>query len=424
MSVLFGNNVSSNVSGSITTSSVSVQLAAGTGPLFPQPVAPDYFIATFIDAATGTQREIVHVTSIVGDTAYITRAQEGTSAKTWTAGDIFAHLHTAGAMQAMMQKGAIPPTSIIYNGDDTSTNANTIQIITTVPPLTQAPSDGMLFLIDSNFANTSNNVNIIMLGQPALPLLHVGGRPLDVGELASTENLLVQNYQNTSYRMVNLPHLSDNGSVHTGSDTSTTPNQIIANTFPTPGGYVQGMIYSITVANTNTGATYADFDGLGNQQCIRPGGGALHPSDIISGYTALFVFDNGQFLVFGAGTEGIVGPTGPAGPTGHTGGTGPTGPASTVPGPTGPTGSASIIPGPTGPTGPPPSGYTGAYGQVGAIYVEITGTGFSYGTSHYFPTANNNHGDWPGVWVEMAGLSFLTDPGGNSEGAFFYQRIA
>src|SRR5580692_695946 len=101
--LIFGNNESTTIAGSITPTTLSVNLAAGSGAGFPQPTAGQAFIATFVDQATGTQREIVHCTAISGDTATIVRAQENTQAQAWTAGDIFAHLHTAGAMDAMVQ---------------------------------------------------------------------------------------------------------------------------------------------------------------------------------------------------------------------------------------------------------------------------------------------------------------------------------
>ena len=95
--IIFSNNDSTTIVGSITSASLSVNLASGTGAQFPQPNVSlgQYFIATFIDQATGTQREIVHVTQILGDVATIVRAQENTTARAWNVGDIFAHLHTA-----------------------------------------------------------------------------------------------------------------------------------------------------------------------------------------------------------------------------------------------------------------------------------------------------------------------------------------
>ena len=58
-------------------------------------------------AATGLLTEIVHVTNVTGDVCTIVRAQEGTTALAWTAGDLFANLVTAGTLAAFQQ--ASPP---------------------------------------------------------------------------------------------------------------------------------------------------------------------------------------------------------------------------------------------------------------------------------------------------------------------------
>src|SRR5215467_2620736 len=100
MTILFANNASTTVAGSITAADTTVNLAAGTGGFFPQPIAGqgNYFCATFYDQATKTINEIVHVTAMSGDAATIVRGQEGTTPRAWTSGDIFANLVTAGTL--------------------------------------------------------------------------------------------------------------------------------------------------------------------------------------------------------------------------------------------------------------------------------------------------------------------------------------
>lgn|GEM_PF-1211624 len=101
--ILFANNATSTLAGSISNVAVTCNLAPGTGALFPNPGADEYFVMTFTDAATGILKEIVHVTGRASDTLTIVRAQEGTTALAWTAGDIAAHLNTAGTMQGLVQ---------------------------------------------------------------------------------------------------------------------------------------------------------------------------------------------------------------------------------------------------------------------------------------------------------------------------------
>ena len=113
MTILFNNNAGSTLAGAISNTATSVNLAAGTGVLFTQEGSPsvsDYVVCTFTDAATGLLTEIVHVTNVTGDVITMIRAQEGTTALSWQAGDIFAEFWTAGQCAAMVQTTNLPST--------------------------------------------------------------------------------------------------------------------------------------------------------------------------------------------------------------------------------------------------------------------------------------------------------------------------
>lgn len=110
---LFSNNASSTLAGPISNAAVTVNLASGTGALFPNPSAGQQFALTFNDAATGLLTEIVYCTARTGDALTIVRAQEGTVAQSWLAGDLAANLVTAGQMAAMQQSGVLSPSRIV-----------------------------------------------------------------------------------------------------------------------------------------------------------------------------------------------------------------------------------------------------------------------------------------------------------------------
>jgi len=98
--ILFANNATSTLAEPITASATTATLAAGTGALFPNPTSGEYFVLTFLDAATQTIREIVWVTGISGDTiTAMTRGQEGTTPTAYLAGDYAQSLITAGSLQ-------------------------------------------------------------------------------------------------------------------------------------------------------------------------------------------------------------------------------------------------------------------------------------------------------------------------------------
>lgn len=82
---LFTNNAATTLASGILAGDSSLTVAAGTGALFPNPTAGQYFYCTLANNA-GTV-EIVKVTARSTDTFTITRGQDGTSAVAWNTGD-------------------------------------------------------------------------------------------------------------------------------------------------------------------------------------------------------------------------------------------------------------------------------------------------------------------------------------------------
>ena len=104
MAILFTNNATTNLASSITSGATSLTVLTGTGSLFPNPTAPDYFIITLI-GISGSPIEIVKCTARSTDTLTIVRAQEGTTASAFTGGDQVQLRITAGVMNSAAQAG-------------------------------------------------------------------------------------------------------------------------------------------------------------------------------------------------------------------------------------------------------------------------------------------------------------------------------
>lgn len=123
---IFSNNASTTLSAPITNAATSLTVSSGTGAEFPTPSAGQQFAATLVDAATGLLSEIVYCTAISGDIfTTIIRAQEGTTALSWLAGDLIANLLTAGQMAAMVQQTTVFPTrTVTASGSFTTTTAD------------------------------------------------------------------------------------------------------------------------------------------------------------------------------------------------------------------------------------------------------------------------------------------------------------
>ncbi|MHB7031923.1 glycine-rich domain-containing protein [Enterobacter roggenkampii] len=141
LTLLAANNAQTVLAAGINSSATTMTVNTGTGALFPTPSAgANYFKLTLIDAATGLLNEIVHVTARTGDTMTIVRAQEGTTARAWSANDIAANMMTAGSFSVLAQ---LDTTEFL--------NATTGRLLT--PPKvftssgTYTPTAGMKFCI-------------------------------------------------------------------------------------------------------------------------------------------------------------------------------------------------------------------------------------------------------------------------------------
>jgi hypothetical protein len=84
MPALVTNNATSTLASGISAVDVSLTVATGEGAYFPSPTGADYFYCTLAGSAG---IEIVKVTARATDTFTITRAQDGTIAKAFTAGE-------------------------------------------------------------------------------------------------------------------------------------------------------------------------------------------------------------------------------------------------------------------------------------------------------------------------------------------------
>lgn len=127
MGIKFANNAVSTLAGALTTGATSLTLFTFDGAKFPVLGAGDYFMMTLTKIVGGAaQREIVKVTARSGDVCTMMRAQEGTTALTFSAGDVADNRITAGTADLFVKQGEsltadeIRGTNFI---DKTATNA-------------------------------------------------------------------------------------------------------------------------------------------------------------------------------------------------------------------------------------------------------------------------------------------------------------
>lgn len=85
MAVLLANNATSKLASSLTAAATTLSVTTGEGAKFPSPTGGDWFPLTLIKSSGAL--EILRCTARSGDVFTVTRAQEGTAAQAFSAGD-------------------------------------------------------------------------------------------------------------------------------------------------------------------------------------------------------------------------------------------------------------------------------------------------------------------------------------------------
>lgn len=111
--LIFKNNFEVALAQPTTTSDTTITIRSGSG--FPTLGANERVVATIVDAATGLQFEIVTVTAVVGDVLTVQRAQEGTAARAWAAGDMLSIRTTAASLTNTVRNFGIVPSGMNLN---------------------------------------------------------------------------------------------------------------------------------------------------------------------------------------------------------------------------------------------------------------------------------------------------------------------
>lgn len=101
MLALFSNSASATLASAITTSSTVITVSTGMGAMFPTITADTYFMATLTDSSNNL--EVVKVTGRTSDVLTVARAQEGTVAHVYSAGDKIEIRITASSLNGFAQ---------------------------------------------------------------------------------------------------------------------------------------------------------------------------------------------------------------------------------------------------------------------------------------------------------------------------------
>lgn len=136
MGIKFANNATGTLASSINNSVTTITLTAGQGGLFPSLAAGDYFYATLYNASN--QIEIIKVTARSTDTLTVLRGQEGTTARSYAAGDRIDLRPTAASLSDIVTEAtqtALPKAGGTMTGTlnvlaETSMNSGVADVLT------------------------------------------------------------------------------------------------------------------------------------------------------------------------------------------------------------------------------------------------------------------------------------------------------
>lgn len=197
----FSNNSTTTLAAPITSGATSLAVVAGGGAQFPTLTGVETFTATLVSASNPNIREIVLVqgSPSADNFSPIVRAQEGTTALAWNAGDFFNLQNTAGDMAALAQADDVQRQAGNYALDTGSANA----YIASFTPALTAHSAGTPLRVKIAHANTSGTITFNDGAGAASAYLPGGAAPAVGALLANGIATFV--WDGTGFQITELP---------------------------------------------------------------------------------------------------------------------------------------------------------------------------------------------------------------------------
>lgn len=296
----FANDASSTLAAPISNVATTVNLAVGTGALFPSPGAGQQFALTFNDAATGLLTEVVYCTARSGDALTIVRAQEGTTAQTWIAADLASNLLTAGTMQGLAQVPQAQGNIWNYAVDSGAANAYVVAF----SPAVGAVVAGTPIWV--KIAHTNTGASTLNFGAGALPIINPDSTTVGGGAMSANGIYLF-----TPDGAGNVILLSANNGTLSSQGIATTGDIKFRPTVETITGWI--IANATTIGNATSGATQLAsltaaqlyswlWTNFSNSQCPVSGGRGANPTADFTASKAIQVLDMRGYAIAGVDT--------------------------------------------------------------------------------------------------------------------------
>ena len=196
MTVLFANLAGATLAAAITNSATAIALSAGEGALFPSPTTDQWFPLVLQAASNPATYEIVRATARSGDTLTIVRAQEGTTALSFNAGDLAQNRVTMASLEGLQ---------VVFAIDSGSVNGVVVNLVPTPAALSNVI--GVPFVVQKIGSANTGAMTLNPNGLGAVLLSYADGRNFTAGQWPASAMALVV-YDGTAFRAITLPSLS------------------------------------------------------------------------------------------------------------------------------------------------------------------------------------------------------------------------
>jgi hypothetical protein len=277
MTVKFTNNASTTVGTGINTSATSLTVASASS--FPSLSGADDYCYLTIQQSTGTVREVVKATALSGNTFTIVRAQDNTSAGTWSAGDIVELRMTAALLTDVIDAATVEgvktnfqytPTSgqTVFSGADDDSNT----LIINQAALVSVYMNGVRLVQGTDYSVSSANNTVT---------LTAGATTADIIDIEVFGNFTGQSGAAVAITGGAISGTSVAATTLSASGTATL-NTFVSNNITVSGGSLDG----VTIGGTTRGAI---------------SGNAISGTSFAS--TGNMTFGDNDKAIFGAGSD-------------------------------------------------------------------------------------------------------------------------
>lgn len=174
--------------------------------------------------------------------------------------------------------------------------------IVTLSPIPGSLTDGLTIIMNANMTNTTSNPTINVNGLGAVDI-EIWNNILLPGDIAmSSTYLLMYNLANNIFMLLNPTVSPASGllvqsNIYNVSLDTGTANTYIATLTPPPVGYLAGLQVYLEVANSNTGASTMDVNGLGPLDILDLQGNALTSNAMPAGSISNLICDGTDFIL-------------------------------------------------------------------------------------------------------------------------------